>query len=89
MTQFKKMHGLGNDFIVFDIREGDNLPEKEKLAALTERRTGIGCDQIIVLEDARRQSRCFHAYFERPRYQRSASLRQCHALYRITCYERA
>lgn len=50
MTEFKKMHGLGNDFIIFDIRNGVSLPTKKTLAALTERRTGVGCDQIIVME---------------------------------------
>ena len=45
-TKFKKMHGLGNDFIIFDVRGGAALPDKDVLSGLTERRTGIGCDQI-------------------------------------------
>ena len=49
-TKFKKMHGLGNDFIIFDVRGGAALPDKDVLSGLTERRTGIGCDQIIVLD---------------------------------------
>ena len=51
-TQFIKMHGLGNDFIVLDARAAA-LPgpmTKAKAAALGDRRTGIGCDQLIILE---------------------------------------
>ena len=47
---FHKMHGLGNDFAVFDARE-EPLPMSEALArALADRHGGIGCDQLIVLE---------------------------------------
>ncbi len=51
---FIKMHGLGNDFIVLDGRE-DALPaiSAQMAAALAERRTGIGCDQLIVLEPSK------------------------------------
>ena len=51
-TPFHKMHGAGNDFIVFDFR---NLPSEadtltpSRIAALADRRTGIGCDQLIIL----------------------------------------
>ena len=47
---FHKMHGLGNDFVIFDARE-EPLSIDEPLArALSDRREGIGCDQLIVLE---------------------------------------
>ncbi len=48
---FIKMHGLGNDFVVLDSRV-ERLPEVTRsfAAALADRRTGIGCDQLIVLE---------------------------------------
>ncbi len=47
---FHKMHGLGNDFAIFDARE-EPLPMSEPLARrLADRRTGVGCDQLIVLE---------------------------------------
>lgn len=52
---FTKMHGLGNDFVVIDAR----APEAGRLSvdapaarALADRHTGIGCDQLIVLEPA-------------------------------------
>lgn len=48
---FTKMHGLGNDFVVIDRRGGDVPPVNAALArALADRRTGIGCDQVVVLE---------------------------------------
>ncbi len=50
LRTFHKMHGLGNDFAIFDARE-EPLAMSERLArALADRRTGIGCDQLIVLE---------------------------------------
>jgi diaminopimelate epimerase len=45
--KFLKMHGLGNDFMILDLRNGDALPSKDKMAALTHRKIGIGCDQLI------------------------------------------
>ena len=48
---FVKMHGLGNDFVVLDARRDPLLPITNDLArALADRRTGIGCDQLILLE---------------------------------------
>ncbi len=48
---FIKMHGLGNDFIVLDGRMSPLPPIDTALAAaLADRKTGIGCDQLIVLE---------------------------------------
>ncbi|MGI8942752.1 MAG: diaminopimelate epimerase [Qipengyuania sp.] len=50
-VSFTKMHGLGNDFVVLDARD-DALPPLSPAAvrSLAERTTGIGCDQVIVLE---------------------------------------
>ena len=48
---FTKMHGLGNDFVVLDARDRTLPPLAQPImAALADRKTGIGCDQIIVLE---------------------------------------
>ena len=47
---FIKMHGLGNDFVVIDGRETAVPAMTARLAAaLADRHTGIGCDQLIVL----------------------------------------
>ena len=48
---FIKMHGLGNDFVVLDARRDALVPVTSDLArALADRKTGIGCDQLILLE---------------------------------------
>ena len=51
---FVKMHGLGNDFIVFDAPDATAIPSTAQLKALADRRTGIGFDQALVLGPARR-----------------------------------
>jgi len=48
---FVKMHGLGNDFVVLDAREGGVPPVDARLAAaIADRHRGIGCDQLVLLE---------------------------------------
>jgi diaminopimelate epimerase len=44
------MHGLGNDFVVLDGRAAPIALDAVKARAIADRRTGIGCDQIITLE---------------------------------------
>ncbi|MFL6575495.1 MAG: diaminopimelate epimerase [Povalibacter sp.] len=53
LIQFTKMHGLGNDFIVFDAPSDEPVPSNEVMRALADRRTGIGFDQALVLLPAR------------------------------------
>ncbi|TMJ15899.1 MAG: diaminopimelate epimerase [Alphaproteobacteria bacterium] len=48
--RFAKMHGLGNDFVIFDAREAPLEMDGERARALADRRTGIGCDQLILIE---------------------------------------
>jgi len=50
---FTKMHGAGNDFIVFDHPAGMPLPSAAQWRALADRHRGIGFDQAIVFEPAR------------------------------------
>jgi len=52
---FTKMHGLSNDFIVFDAAEPAQLPSPAALRRLADRRTGIGFDQALVLAPPRRE----------------------------------
>jgi diaminopimelate epimerase len=51
-VRFLKMHGCGNDFVVFDEREGSFGLTPAHAAAIADRRTGVGCDQFIVIEPA-------------------------------------
>ena len=47
---FRKMHGLGNDFVVLDARRSPLPITPARAAAIADRHTGIGCDQFIVME---------------------------------------
>ena len=51
---FTKMHGVGNDFVVFDAPSGQPVPTADQFRRLADRHTGIGFDQALVLEPARR-----------------------------------
>jgi diaminopimelate epimerase len=50
MARFLKMHGLGNDFVVLDARAGAVAMDADRARAIADRRTGVGCDQVILLE---------------------------------------
>ncbi|WP_196260278.1 diaminopimelate epimerase [Pelagibacterium limicola] len=47
---FVKMNGLGNDFVVLDARQGPIALSASEVRAIADRRTGIGCDQLIIIE---------------------------------------
>ncbi|HTC07160.1 MAG TPA: diaminopimelate epimerase [Acetobacteraceae bacterium] len=50
IARFVKMHGCGNDFVVFDERLASLGLTAARAAALADRRRGIGCDQLITIE---------------------------------------
>ncbi len=47
------MHGLGNDFVVFDARRERIALDSASAKALADRRFGVGCDQVIVIGESR------------------------------------
>ena len=49
---FMKMHGLGNDFVVIDARAGDRPVTPGLARALADRHTGVGFDQLAVIDGA-------------------------------------
>jgi diaminopimelate epimerase len=51
---FTKMHGAGNDFIIFDAPRDTPALSSGQFRSLADRRTGIGFDQALVLHPARR-----------------------------------
>jgi diaminopimelate epimerase len=53
IRKFVKMHGLGNDFAIFDGRAQRFEMSAEQIRALADRRTGIGFDQMVVIGPAR------------------------------------
>ena len=50
IANFEKMHGCGNDFVVLDARTASLGITPARAAALADRRRGIGCDQLIIIE---------------------------------------
>ena len=50
---FTKMHGLGNDFVVLDARAAPLALTSAQVRAIADRRTGVGCDQLLVVEPPR------------------------------------
>jgi diaminopimelate epimerase len=54
MIDFTKMHGAGNDFVVIDaVRKAVNLSSKH-IQTIADRHTGVGCDQVLVIEPPKR-----------------------------------
>ena len=49
MTAFLKMHGLGNDFVVFDARDAALALTPAQAKAVADRRFGIGCDTVVII----------------------------------------
>lgn len=47
------MHGLGNDFVVLDARTSPLSLDAARVAAMADRHTGIGFDQLLSIEPAR------------------------------------
>lgn len=61
------MHGLSNDFIIFDGRGGKPVPCREHMGALSHRKTGIGCDQLAaILDPQETDTTCFMKIFNAP-----------------------
>ena len=54
MIDFTKMHGAGNDFVVIDaVRKAVSL-SSEQIRTIANRHTGVGCDQVLVIEPPKR-----------------------------------
>ncbi|HVW73454.1 MAG TPA: diaminopimelate epimerase [Rhizomicrobium sp.] len=49
MTAFLKMHGLGNDFVVFDARDSALSLTPAQIKFLSDRHFGVGCDTVVVI----------------------------------------
>lgn len=62
MIDFVKMNGLGNDFVVIDARTSPLELTLEETRAITDRRFGVGCDQLIVLAPSKRADAFMRIY---------------------------
>ena len=52
-VDFLKMHGLGNDFVIFDGRTAPLSLSKEQIRTISDRHIGVGCDQLIIMEPSK------------------------------------
>lgn len=50
--RFAKMHGLGNDFVLIENMSRRIVLSPERIRQLADRRRGIGCDQLLLVEPA-------------------------------------
>ena len=50
LLRFTKMHGLGNDFVVIDSLSQDVNLSTEQIRFLADRKLGVGCDQLLLIE---------------------------------------
>jgi len=55
VINFTKMHGLGNDFVVIDAISQRISLQPEQIRLLANRRFGIGCDQLLLVESAQQE----------------------------------
>lgn len=59
---FQKMHGTGNDFVVIDVRKHAQKIDEAKAKHLADRRLGIGCDQLVVIDKSKSADAYMHIY---------------------------
>ena len=64
MTRFLKMHGLGNDFAVFDARKASLVLDTAQVRAIADRRRGIGCDTVVVIENDKSGADAFLRFYD-------------------------
>ncbi len=50
--KFQKMHGLGNDFVIFDARNEPITLSEQEIIEISDRRRGVGCDLVAVIGDS-------------------------------------
>ncbi len=59
--KFRKMHGLGNDFVIFDARAENVILSADDMALVADRSWGVGCDLITILDES--ENADIFAYF--------------------------
>ena len=57
--RFSKMHGLGNDFVVIDASRQAVPLSPDQIRFIADRHTGIGCDQVLLVEPPRQSGMDF------------------------------
>src|SRR4051812_24861926 len=63
MTAFVKMHGLGNDFVIFDARDTAIDLSSVQAKAIADRHFGVGCDTVVVIRPGGAQADAIILFF--------------------------
>lgn len=63
---FTKMHGIGNDFVVLDLRETGTVPDETLIRRLCDRHFGVGCDQLVTITPPTLEGATAHVRFFNP-----------------------
>jgi len=56
--KFVKMHGLANDFVIIDLTKEMHLVDETFVKSIANRKTGVGCDQVILLNKSDKSDIC-------------------------------
>lgn len=59
---FLKMHGAGNDFVVLDARSAALHLSAKQMIDIANRRTGVGCDQLVIMEPSQHANAFMRIY---------------------------
>lgn len=59
---FIKMHGLGNDFVIIDIREKEYSFSNDEVRKIADRHKGVGCDQFVTIDKSDKAD-CFVRFY--------------------------
>ena len=63
VVNYTKMHGLKNDFIIIDGREKKISLNKNKIKQISDRKRGLGCDQVVILEKPKKKASVFVKFY--------------------------
>jgi len=89
IIEFTKMHGLGNDFVVIDaLTQQIDLTSKQ-IVAMADRHFGIGCDQLLLVENQRIRRLNFATAYLMPMAVKWSSVVMVRVVLHYLCVSRA
>lgn len=83
--KFTKMHGLGNDFVVVDAINQRIALTPKKIRFMANRHTGIGFDQLLVVEKQAKNMRILNTAFSTRMAQKLDSVATVHGVLHDLC----
>ena len=88
MTAFVKMHGLGNDFVIFDARDAALSLTPDQARAVADRHFGIGCDTIVIMRPGDADTDAFVQFINADGSESGACLNATRCVARLLMEER-